>query len=131
MTTATTAPASLPLFMPPAYRPEPDRPDDDETYDVDDLSAMPSGAGPTTAVRMTPGAREAAERQGVTPAEIAAAIADPTDVRPHPQKAGRVTITGKGLVLVAGDDGMVLVVRRDGAGRDGSGRDRSPRRRRR
>ena len=75
--------------------------------------AIPALSDPDSAapLRMSKGARAAANADGITEDAIRAAIADPDEVEPDPAGDGRMRLRRGSLRIVLARDGAVLSVR--------------------
>lgn len=63
-------------------------------------------------LRMLKGARAAATGMRISDAQIRAVLEDPQDVQPDPKQPQRMQLSGDGLVVTTGNDGMILRVAR-------------------
>jgi hypothetical protein len=109
-----SAPA-LTFLAPPSTGYDPD----ETAAGVADPTAPIRSAGPpprdrqqASALRMTRGAREAATGMGITDADVQRCLDAPDNVSPHPDQPTRTLFRRGTLVVLAGNDGMVLRVSR-------------------
>jgi len=73
--------------------------------------AGPAGAA-DGGLRMLKAAREAAHGMNISDEQIRATLDDPQDVEPDPNNATRTRFRRDGVVVTAGQDGMILRVAR-------------------
>jgi hypothetical protein len=101
-------------FTPPAYR----DPTDEVAPAADDVPRAPRSAGrpadhadDVEPLRLSKGARAAANADGVTDEAIRQAIEEPDDLEPDPTGNGRMRLRRGTLTVVVAKDGAVLSVR--------------------